>query len=605
MSRPVWVDWRQKKHLALGFCIFEADISAQLLSVDSFGGFVLIRLTSCGKLEAQPYHAAWEPEKFQGHKRKSADMEENRLHDAMELEYEGVKKMQHIDLSFLEAFFRGNLEKCIVSRREKIEESDEGAGSRKEHLDNSDRNFHKEMCHKLKNLGPLEARSFVGISAALGGISWPTSVHEIGLMGVFAALPVGLLPSAFAVYSDFDVDHGNEPLEFLDIPDQPQAPPFHFRRPSFRSNQWSTKVQPPDALVGPVIPPLFLTALYRLLVEERKSKRELYLEESEAFSTHVQFKSQCEKVMEAVREHIAENREDDYVSLADDIESMASLTQKSKFSFYKPSAFSESPPCVEKWEPGPRSCIFSTHVFGRSEFMESDNGLEIVGKELFDAGCPIRLKFEDFNTDFGPKELETLRNLKQQDMDFQRSFKPYQESIKSAVEIPRDSVLKSALAGGLSCALSASIMHPVDPIKVTSAALGELFQAVRAIMGWLSDCAKVIASENEPVRWTTPLGLPVAQPYFKSRLCAVVQRIIGRELQPWKTVAVGALLTAVLTTPIDVIKTRMMVASHEQTAKVSFIAISILRQEADRAFQRGRPSDLLGRVTWRHELFRL
>ncbi|CAA0841982.1 DNA-directed RNA polymerase 3- chloroplastic [Striga hermonthica] len=36
--------------------------------------------------------------------------------------------------------------------------------------------------------------------------------------------------------------------------------------------------------------------------------------------------------------------------------------------------------------------------------------------------------------------------------------------------------------------------------KVTLAAVGELFQAARAIMGWLSDCAKIIASENEPVR---------------------------------------------------------------------------------------------------------
>ncbi|KAL1097043.1 hypothetical protein V6Z11_D05G009100 [Gossypium hirsutum] len=52
--------------------------------------------------------------------------------------------------------------------------------------------------------------------------------------------------------------------------------------------------------------------------------------------------------------------------------------------------------------------------------------------------------------------------------------------------------------------------------KVTLAALGELFQAARNIMGWLGDCAKVIASENQPVRWTTPLGLPVVQPYYKS-----------------------------------------------------------------------------------------
>ncbi|KAF9616564.1 hypothetical protein IFM89_030331 [Coptis chinensis] len=51
--------------------------------------------------------------------------------------------------------------------------------------------------------------------------------------------------------------------------------------------------------------------------------------------------------------------------------------------------------------------------------------------------------------------------------------------------------------------------------KVTLTALGEMFQAARGIMSWLGECAKVIASENHPVRWTTPLGLPVVQPYRK------------------------------------------------------------------------------------------
>ncbi|XP_010943346.1 DNA-directed RNA polymerase 2B, chloroplastic/mitochondrial isoform X2 [Elaeis guineensis] len=51
--------------------------------------------------------------------------------------------------------------------------------------------------------------------------------------------------------------------------------------------------------------------------------------------------------------------------------------------------------------------------------------------------------------------------------------------------------------------------------KTTLTALGEMFQAARSIMCWLGDCAKVIASENQAVRWTTPLGLPVVQPYRK------------------------------------------------------------------------------------------
>ncbi|XP_022993982.1 DNA-directed RNA polymerase 2, chloroplastic/mitochondrial-like [Cucurbita maxima] len=51
--------------------------------------------------------------------------------------------------------------------------------------------------------------------------------------------------------------------------------------------------------------------------------------------------------------------------------------------------------------------------------------------------------------------------------------------------------------------------------KTTLTALGEMFEAARGIMSWLGDCAKIIASENQPVRWTTPLGLPVVQPYRK------------------------------------------------------------------------------------------
>ncbi|XP_050380024.1 DNA-directed RNA polymerase 2, chloroplastic/mitochondrial [Argentina anserina] len=51
--------------------------------------------------------------------------------------------------------------------------------------------------------------------------------------------------------------------------------------------------------------------------------------------------------------------------------------------------------------------------------------------------------------------------------------------------------------------------------KVTLTALGEMFEAARSIMSWLGDCAKIIASENETVQWTTPLGLPVVQPYRK------------------------------------------------------------------------------------------
>ena len=43
--------------------------------------------------------------------------------------------------------------------------------------------------------------------------------------------------------------------------------------------------------------------------------------------------------------------------------------------------------------------------------------------------------------------------------------------------------------------------------------VGVLFNSARDTMSWLSTCAMIIAKDNKPVQWTTPLGLPVLQPY--------------------------------------------------------------------------------------------
>lgn len=49
--------------------------------------------------------------------------------------------------------------------------------------------------------------------------------------------------------------------------------------------------------------------------------------------------------------------------------------------------------------------------------------------------------------------------------------------------------------------------------KLTFDALQEMFLGARATMTWLSDCAQKIARTGNSVTWTTPLGLPVVQPY--------------------------------------------------------------------------------------------
>ncbi|KAL7184624.1 hypothetical protein ACSBR2_026716 [Camellia fascicularis] len=70
----------------------------------------------------------------------------------------------------------------------------------------------------------------------------------------------------------------------------------------------------------------------------------------------------------------------------------------------------------------------------------------------------------------------------------------------------------------------------------------------------------------------------------------VAQRLLGRDLEPWETIVVGALsggLTAVSTTPFDVIKTRMMTAPGGRRLSMSMVTIFILRREGPLGFFKG------------------
>ncbi|KAI3748649.1 hypothetical protein L6452_11891 [Arctium lappa] len=243
-------------------------------------------------------------------------------------------------------------------------------------------------------------------------------------------------------------------------------------------------------------------------------------------------------------------------------------------------------------------------------------------------------------------------------------------AVAPAVEVHTGSVLKSALAGGLACALSTSVMHPIDTIKTRVQAstltfpeiLAKLPQvgvrgvyrgSVPAIIGQFSshglrtgifEASKIVLINVAPTLpdlqvqsiasfCSTVLGTAVRIPceVLKQRLQAgifnnvgeaivctwqqdglrgffrgtgatlcrevpfyvagmglygeskkVVQRILGRELEPWETIAVGAIsggLAAVTTTPFDVMKTRMMTAPQGRPVSMSMVALSILRHE--------------------------
>ncbi|KAM7492135.1 hypothetical protein LguiA_035056 [Lonicera macranthoides] len=209
----------------------------------------------------------------------------------------------------------------------------------------------------------------------------------------------------------------------------------------------------------------------------------------------------------------------------------------------------------------------------------------------------------------------------------------------ATAEKPAGSVLKSALAGGLSCAFSTALMHPIDTIKANSCTSNYhgfrtgFFEASKIVLinvapsladtqveSVLSFCSAVLGTvarvPSEVVKQRLQAGVfdhlgeaivgtwqqEGLKGFFRgtgATLCRevpfyvaglglyteskkAVQRIIGRELEPWETIAVGAItggLTAVSTTPFDVIKTRMMISTQGQPVSMYMVAFSILRQD--------------------------
>ncbi|NXG57642.1 RPOM protein, partial [Hemiprocne comata] len=54
-------------------------------------------------------------------------------------------------------------------------------------------------------------------------------------------------------------------------------------------------------------------------------------------------------------------------------------------------------------------------------------------------------------------------------------------------------------------------------VKQVFNGIKEMFSATRDIQHWLTESAKLIAQSGRTVEWVTPLGLPIVQPYYRSR----------------------------------------------------------------------------------------
>ncbi|KFV61666.1 hypothetical protein N307_08370, partial [Dryobates pubescens] len=58
-------------------------------------------------------------------------------------------------------------------------------------------------------------------------------------------------------------------------------------------------------------------------------------------------------------------------------------------------------------------------------------------------------------------------------------------------------------------------------VKQVFNGIKEMFSATRDIQNWLTESAKLIAQSGQTVEWVTPLGLPIVQPYYRSKSTVV------------------------------------------------------------------------------------
>ena len=57
--------------------------------------------------------------------------------------------------------------------------------------------------------------------------------------------------------------------------------------------------------------------------------------------------------------------------------------------------------------------------------------------------------------------------------------------------------------------------------KIVLEGMKETCPSATAIMAWLAEVARCVVKTGNPIAWTTPLGLPVVQPYKNSRIVEI------------------------------------------------------------------------------------
>ncbi|XP_047315987.1 uncharacterized protein LOC124919711 [Impatiens glandulifera] len=412
---PEWVDWRQKKEIVIGFGILDKDLHNQLHAPEMQDSFTLIRLMSSGKLESLRYQASWE---FMGssekiHKDSVIGCKDSLMYSSNDGEYRFPKKFKYLKLDYLASYISGDLDSIALRKTMKSNKRHYKKGSSSEY-------FNEYICEKVKQCG-LDKNVFKEIPL-------PMSIYEVASRIIWSSLPTNILQQAFSCYSEVIevlLDNKEVSLEFLDVPEQPQLPPFFFRAPSCRSNKWSGTTKPGSSLVGPILPLPVLLSLSKL--EDKGENFD---------NTAMELTRRCNDVLKVAKEIVTGSsslsQNDDAVSLADAMDEVPSETKKKEGSLVLlvPSAFSHTQSDIDVEEE--RFTMFALEK--RVKGISRNDCTDTVGSDLFDDMCPTELKFIDdsfANRNFGPKEMKAYRLLKKQHNRFLGSFDMYQEFSKS------------------------------------------------------------------------------------------------------------------------------------------------------------------------------
>ncbi|XP_061956992.1 uncharacterized protein LOC133678625 isoform X2 [Populus nigra] len=434
---PEWTDWQQKKDIVLGFGVLSNDLSSLLFEPDEFGGFVLIRLMSSGKLESQRYCASWELVKNIGVAQRDPMLhpEDNLLYFMGDEEYKVPRKFKYFELNYLHAHLNGKLSQVLDSNMAKPCEC-----PHEKELFSLE--FHEVLCKKLKICGFGRFRTSPAITVTFNDINLPTSIHEVALRRMWAELPMEFLQLAFSSYSEFHevlLDQKRVALEFSVVPELPQLPPFFLRKPSNHSNRCSRKVQSSDALVGPALPLPILSTLHELRNGCPNSQ-----EETGGFSSESELSVRCNEVMQvakevAVSDSTTKLQDDNAISLDDDRDDFLDHSEKPKsFLLYHPTACQLSFQ-VHKED----NCVYQDDTFAsmitkvHEKQSPHPEKVETFKLEFFDDLCPIDLKFDAREVKFSSQESKISNLLKKNFSKWQEEFTPYREFC-SQFTSPRD-----------------------------------------------------------------------------------------------------------------------------------------------------------------------